>query len=220
MNLKKIILIINILLAILIGGAIYLGFRTWQSGTQIPTSPAQVKDPDLAVTKSSGSTQSQKSLDSFQSVIASDPFATKKPQSIDTTTIIPATINLNEYELKGTIVGENIDSFAIILHRNTREQRLYYLKDRIQGAIIAQIKPDQVVFDLGSNRMENLFMMLVNNSSMGPAFEAFPRSVPLPPSVMPPLPKVMPPQGNSDINPPVIKNLRPKPVEIKKRPLS
>jgi hypothetical protein len=172
------------------------------------------------VTKSPDSTQSQKGLDNFQDVINSDPFGTKKPEAVGPTTeIIMPSINLNEFELKGTIVGENTDSFAIILHRTTREQKLYYLKDRIQGATIAQIKPDQVVFDLGNNRMENLFMMLVNNSSLGPVFEAFPRSGPLPPSVMPPLPKVMSPQGNSDINPP-IKNLRPKPIEIKKRPLS
>ena len=220
MNLKKIILIINILLAILIGGTVYLGFRTWQSGTKSPAIPAEANASVLPVTKSPGSAQSQKGLDNFQYVINSDPFVTKKQETTAPTEIIPTTINLNEYELKGTIVGENADSFAIILHRATREQKLYYLKDRIQGATIAQIKPDQVVFDVGSNRMENLFMMLVNNSSLGPAFEAFPRSGPLPPSVRPPLPKVMSPQGNSDINPPVIKNLRPKPIEIKKRPLS
>jgi uncharacterized alpha/beta hydrolase family protein len=74
MNLKKIILIINILLAILIGGTIYLGFRTWQSGTKSPTIPTEAKALVLPVTESSGSTQSQKSLDSFQYVIHSDPF--------------------------------------------------------------------------------------------------------------------------------------------------
>ena len=172
------------------------------------------------MTKSPASAQSQKGLDNFQYIINSDPFVTKKQETAAATEIIPTTINLNEYELKGTIVGENADSFAIILHRATREQKLYYLKDRIQGATIAQIKADQVVFDVGSNRMENLFMMLVNNSSLEPAFEAFPRSGPLPPSVMPPLPKVMSPQGNSDRSPPVIKNPRSRPIEIKKRPLT
>jgi hypothetical protein len=219
MNLKKIILIINISLAILIGWTCYLGFRTWQSNTHIQTPLPGTKETSL-VPKNTASSISQKGPESFQDVINTDPFGTKKAESQAPIDVSIPTINLNDFELKGTIVGENADSFAIILHRASREQKLYYLRDRIQGATIAQIKADQVTFDLGSGHMENLFMMLVKDSSLRPGFETFPKSVPLPPAVMPPLPKTITPQGISDMNPPVIKNLRPKPIELKKRPLS
>jgi len=75
----------------------------------------------------------------------------------DTTTGGPAvpvteekTIKSTELDLKlkGTVVGENRNSYAIILDGKTNKEDLYYLNDIVQGARIVQVLRDQVVIEL------------------------------------------------------------------------
>lgn len=93
----------------------------------------------------------------YQPIIESDIFDTKKvvPKvPVKQKEIQVTKLNL---ELRGTIVGENEESFAIIWDRDTRKQDLYSLNDFVQEARIIEIMLDRVTLSL-EGRKEALIM--------------------------------------------------------------
>ncbi len=93
----------------------------------------------------------------YQPIIDSDIFDTKKivPKvPVKQKEIQVTKLNL---ELRGTIVGVNEESFAIIWDKKTRMQDLYFLNDFVQGAHIIEIMPDRVILSL-EGRKEALIM--------------------------------------------------------------
>jgi type II secretory pathway component PulC len=147
MNLKRYLLLINICFTVLILWVASNIVLTWASKKQSTSLPRISQEkPTSSVATSS---ESLKKIQDYQSIIRYDVF--------DTTTGGPAvpvteekTIKSTELDLKlkGTVVGENRNSYAIILDGKTNKEDLYYLNDIVQGARIVQVLRDQVVIEL------------------------------------------------------------------------
>lgn len=146
MNLKRYLLLINICITVLILWVASNIVLTWASKKKSARLPqiSHEKPPDTVA----ASSERLKRLQDYQSVIRYDVF--------DTTTSGPAvpgpeekTIKSTELnlKLKGTVVGENRNSYAIILDGKTNKEDLYYLNDFVQGARIVQVLRDRVVIE-------------------------------------------------------------------------
>ena len=150
MRLKKLLLLINIIVTGLI---LWLGYgvaSTWihnsrndedsagPSEKQGEPQPPLVKKP---VTAENYRIIINRDIFDAKSKAKADPVKEKKD----------APISKRDLELKGTVVGENGHSYAIILDRKKRTQSLYYIDDDISGARIVKILPDMVVLDTGKD---------------------------------------------------------------------
>ena len=163
MNLKRYLLLINICFTVLILWVASYIVLTWASKRQsTPLPQVSREEPPKTVAASS---ERLKKLQDYQSVIRYDVF--------DTTTSAPAvpvtedkiikTTELN-LKLKGTVVGENRNSYAIILDGNNNKEDLYYLNDFVQGARIVQVLRDRVVIELKGDK-EVLLMEEITGTS-------------------------------------------------------
>jgi len=146
MNLKRYLLLINICFALLILWVASNIVLTWASKKQGPHLPQiSHEEPTSTIVASS---EKPKKLQDYQTVIRYDIFGTKTggPASpVPEQKIIKSTeLNL---KLKGTVVGENRDSYAMILDKKTNKEDLYYLNDFVHGARIVQVLRDRVVIE-------------------------------------------------------------------------
>ena len=148
MSVKKFLLLINIFLTGLILWMATTIILTWASGKQWK-SPVQATD-----VHSTGSSESfpnnVKKLKDFESVIKHDIFHTTKkaPKTSEKEKKEIKITDLN-LKLKGTVVGENSESYAFILDGSTNKEDLYYLNNFVQGARIVKIMSDRVMLSLG-----------------------------------------------------------------------
>jgi len=158
MHLRKIFLLTNI---IIIGFVLWVGFsiyRTWAStraGTRRP--PATT---GKQVTGNHPPRKTAADLSTFQSVIKTDIFKTHKPpkrSSVRKTP--PAAVKETDLdlELKGTMIDDSGERFAVILDGKTRKQQTYAENDFVNGARIEKILVDRVI--LNRNGAEEALLM-------------------------------------------------------------
>lgn len=157
MNLRRLALLVNMFLGALILWVAADIVLTWVS------SPEGNDRPSIPENKKTGATgiltQQPKRLASFQSIVAQNVFKTsgaearsgseKRIEEIESTKL-----NL---KLKGTVLGENGSSYAIIEDGKDRVQDLYYLNSFVQGAQIVKILADRVILKF-EGRDEALIM--------------------------------------------------------------
>jgi len=147
MNLKRTFLLVN---ACLTGLVLWMAFtiiQTWISTGYIKTqSSVRGSEPrgpaKISVEKSEGQGD-------YRIVIDHDIFGTtktstkgplKQEESVKLTDL-----NL---KLKGTVVGEGRDLYAIIWDGSTNKENLYYPNDFIQGARIVRVLIDRVILEI------------------------------------------------------------------------
>jgi type II secretory pathway component PulC len=146
MNLKIYLLLINICITALIlwvASNIVLTWASKKQGTHLPQISRE--EPTGTVAASS---EKPKKFQDYQNVIRYDMFgtATTGPAvSVPEQKIIKSTEL--DLKLKGTVVGENRNSYAIILDGKANKEDLYYLNDFVQGARIVQVFRDRVVIE-------------------------------------------------------------------------
>ena len=147
MNLKKILLLINVCLTALViwmGANIVLGWapKTTDSN-QIPSDTKKPADP---IKKADGK---PKSLKYYQDIIQNDIFKTSKetPNNAAKEIKVVKLTDLN-LKLKGTVVGDRSNSFAIIWDGSTNKEELYHVDDLVQNAKIVNILSDRVILNL------------------------------------------------------------------------
>jgi type II secretory pathway component PulC len=110
----------------------------------------QVMPPD-ATTAVGPSSAAAKKLKDYQGIIDRDIFhTTAKPTSAKVgKSVKPSDMDLR---LKGTVIGENRNSFAIIQDGTTMNEELYSVNDFVQGARIVEILADQVILSLKGSK--------------------------------------------------------------------
>jgi type II secretion system protein C len=158
MNLKRFLLLGNILLSCLI---IWFGVSiviTWASNRRAEDSalsiPAKASIPkDL--TSSQG-----KRLEDYALITAKDVFHTTKETAKTAGKDQAEEIKVTELslELKGTVVGDGKDSYAFILDRGSRKEEVYYVNDFVMGAQILKIMKGRVILNV-DGKEEALLMV-------------------------------------------------------------
>ena len=148
MNVKKSLLLLNILLT---GLVLWTGFKiydTWASHKRLEKRSIAA-DLDTKGVEKPGTRKFKKRSD-YRFIVSRDIFkTTAKPsrrsmaQKIDVGKLKENT----RFELMGTVVGEDGNSYAIIREKNKKEQDLYALDDAIDDVKISQILSDRVVIE-------------------------------------------------------------------------
>jgi len=158
MRLRKIFLLTNI---IIVGLILWVGFtiyRTWAS-TQPGTYQPSVKSGK----KAAGNRSPRKGvadISTFQSVIKADIFKTHKSmEGSRAQETSPAAVKETDLDLqlKGTMIDDAGERFAVILDGKSREQQTYAENDFVNGVRIERILADRVILDRKGTR-ESLLM--------------------------------------------------------------
>lgn len=180
MNLRKALWLSNMLIFCLI---------VWQ-GTEIALSWTSKRDaspphsrrrppvfsPDSALKNQA------KDFSEFRAVIEHNIFKTadagdaapQKQESLEPVEEIEVT--KLDLTLKGTVLGVNEPSFAVIEEGKGKEEELYYLSDFVQGARIVRILPDRVILDV--NGKEEALIMTAERAPMPRSRLPYARSLP------------------------------------------
>ncbi len=141
-------MLLNLLLAGLILWVGVTIFRTWASArTRNPGQTIKITKKDIAPPSHDKKTES---MQYFQSVIDSDIFHTKKSVKkpvLKKESPLPLKVTDLNLELKGTMMGDTGERFAVILDGKTREQEIYRVNDFVQGVRIERILEAQVVLN-------------------------------------------------------------------------
>jgi type II secretory pathway component PulC len=158
MNLKRFLLLGNILLSGLI---LWVGVSivtTWASSRQAGDSalsvPAKTSSPkDLTSSKG-------KRLEDYGLIASKDVFHTTKETAKKVGKDQAEEIKVTELnlELKGTVVGDGKDSYAFILDRGSSKEEVYYANDYVVGARIVRIMKGRVI--LGVDGKEEALLMV------------------------------------------------------------
>jgi type II secretory pathway component PulC len=158
MNLKRFLLLGNILLSGLI---IWVGVSivtTWASNRRagdstlsVPTKTASPKD----LTSSKG-----KRLEDYGLIASKDVFHTTKETAKTAGKDQGEEIKVTELnlELKGTVVGDGKESYAFILDRGSKKEDSYYVNDFVMGAQILRIMKGRVILNV-DGKEEALLML-------------------------------------------------------------
>lgn len=177
MNLRKIALLINIGLICLIIWAATDIVLTWRNQKQ--EEAHKKADSPKASSPTKILPNRPKTLRDFQPIIAKNIFKTVKSESAPGSTrqkdekeIEATSLNLN---LKGTVLGENEPSFAIIGDGKNKED-LYYMKEFVEGAQIVKILSDRVILNV--NGKEEALIMSDESKPSPIVNRPLPRGIP------------------------------------------
>lgn len=145
MNLKRLLLLINICLAGLIlwtASSIYMTWRSSKGEKELP--PGRTAESGSTVKATSGRPKKQKD---YRIIVYRDIFDTAKEAPRKKQKKIAKVTKL-ALKLKGTVTGGKRNSYAIIEDGTTMKEELYSLNDFVQGARIVQILHNQVILNL------------------------------------------------------------------------
>jgi type II secretory pathway component PulC len=158
MNLKRFLLLGNVLLSGLIIWAGVSIVTTWASsrgaGDSALSVPAKTSSPkDLTSSKG-------KRLEDYGLIASKDVFHTTKETAKSAGKEQTEDIKVTELnlELKGTVMGDGKDSYAFILDRGSRKEEVYYANDYVMGAQIVRIMKGRVILSV-DGREEALLMV-------------------------------------------------------------
>ena len=158
MNLKRFLLLGNILLSGLIiwaGVSIVTTWassgRTGDSALSVPSKMSMPKD----LTSSKGKRLGRLWADRIQGCLSHHKETAKTAGKDQAEDIKVTDLNL---ELKGTVVGDGKDSYAFILDRGSRKEEVYYANDYVMGAQILKIMKGRVILNV-DGREEALLMV-------------------------------------------------------------
>jgi len=165
MNIKKAILLANVLLTgLVIWGATNVFFFWSSSRAKAGPTPEAGRIDKVMEAKS---LQNPRTLKEYETLIRHDIFSAAKSTSkapIKEVKIAQTNLDLT---LKGTAVGKEHESYAIILDNKTKKQDLYYVNTSIQGARISNIEQDRVILDV-NGRQEALILSEKRTASRRP----------------------------------------------------
>ena len=150
MNLKRFLLLGNIILSCLILWAGVSIVATWASSGR--TGEADLSVPSKMSMPKDRAASKGKRLEDYALITAKDVFHTSKEiaktAGKDDEDIKLTDLNL---ELKGTVVGDGKDSYAFILEKGSKKEEVYYANDYVMGAQILRIMKGRVILNVNGS---------------------------------------------------------------------
>jgi len=157
MNLKRFLLLGNIILSCLILWAGVSIVATWASSGR--TGDADLSVPSKMSMPKDRAASKGKRLEDYALITAKDVFHTSKetPKTAgkDDEDIKVTDLNL---QLKGTVVGDGKDSYAFILDKGSKKEEVYFANDYVMGSQILKIMKGRVILNV--NGSEEALLML------------------------------------------------------------
>ena len=150
MNLKRFLLLGNIILSCLVIWAGVSIVATWASSGR--TGDADLSVPSKMSMPKDRAASKGKRLEDYALITAKDVFHTSKEiaktAGKDDEDIKLTDLNL---ELKGTVVGDGKDSYAFILEKGSKKEEVYYANDYVMGAQILRIMKGRVILNVNGS---------------------------------------------------------------------
>jgi len=158
MNLKRFLVLGNILLS---GIIVWVGvsiFTTWASSREAGDSALSVR-AKTSVPKDLTSSKGKR-LEDYGLIASRDVFHTTKLVGKTAGKDLAAEIKATELnlELKGTVIGDGKDFYAFILDKGSSKEEIYYVNDFVGGARIDSIMKGRVILNV-DGRKEALLMV-------------------------------------------------------------
>jgi len=180
MNFKKAILLANVFITTLILWMVGSILFTWASNFNTKSNIKETKSNTIQPPAKAAVLT--KDLKDFELIVKKDMFNT--PEDTSGAAAVTRDGGKNErtsanLKLRGTIVGQNNTSYAIIFDGSTGKEDLYELNDSIQGAHIQKILADRVILNF-NGREETLLLPVENTGAPRSAYRP-PRKVKRPP---------------------------------------
>jgi len=150
MNLKRFLLLGNIILSCLILWAGVSIVATWASSGR--TGDADLSVPSKMSMPKDRAASKGKRLEDYALITAKDVFHTSK-EIAKTAGKDDEDIKLTDLdlELKGTVVGDGKDSYAFILEKGSKKEEVYYANDYVMGAQILRIMKGRVILNVNGS---------------------------------------------------------------------
>lgn len=175
-NLRKILVVFNILLAGLCAWVLFDVVSFWVSSQNGGRNPAV--NPGSEVDSTRSTLVAPPSLKEYELLPTADIFRTSPGVNPSQGAPSPEDSNVTglDLRLKGTILGNNAQAYAVIEDGKTKTQLLYSLNDLVHGVRIIAIEPDHVV--LGTHGKNEVLMMSEEGAeetvSLSPPTRRFP----------------------------------------------
>lgn len=149
MKLRKYLLLINVVLTALLGWTAYSVYVNWSADRQRESLTSKAGIPQPVNTSQAGSSSGPSY---YQSIITQDIFGTSKQkptieQAEKPKVVVEIPVSRRSLSLKGTVVGRNNESYAVISEAKAPEGDVYRVNDMLQNARILEILPDRVILE-------------------------------------------------------------------------
>lgn len=188
MNAKSIAILGNLAIAALvlwITASIALNWiaQRRNTGLPVPTGPPSSRE---AVPRQ------QKTLEEYAAISDKNIFHSEKGPAA-ATSIGEEDIKVTELNLglKGTVVGEGRNSYAVIIDHDSGKEDVYFQDDFVMGARIARISPSKVILNFNGNEEA---LLMSDESRVLPELGSSSRQGP---ASRPPLRRVTPPRRSA-----------------------
>jgi type II secretory pathway component PulC len=162
MKIKRLLMMANLIIVVLIllvAKEIFFPEARYLPDKALKQGVAQANP----VSAPSGKNEARRAAD-YQMIIQKDIFRTAgKVQSPGVRPEEKIKVTGLNLILKGTVIGEGRDSYAVIMDGSTQKEELYLLNDFVEGARIVRIDPERVIFSKEGGR-EALLMSMENDS--------------------------------------------------------
>ncbi|PKN64666.1 MAG: hypothetical protein CVU57_13840 [Deltaproteobacteria bacterium HGW-Deltaproteobacteria-15] len=148
MKLRRYLLLINVVLTALLGWTAYSVYLSWSADRQRESLTSRAGIPQPVNTSQAGSSSGPSY---YQSIIAQDIFGTSKQkptmEQVEKPKVVEIPVSRRNFSLKGTVVGRNNDSYAVISEARAPEGDVFRVNDMLQNARILEILPDRVILE-------------------------------------------------------------------------
>ena len=167
MKIKKLLVLVDILL---IGLVLWLGADIvigWTSSTLGNKAAPSTKNGEEK--QGLSAVASMKSVRNYYYIIARDVFGTAQKRQTSAPVLNAKKVEATQLplRLKGTVVGDERESYAVIQEGNADKEKLYAVNDKVQSARIIRIESDQVILDV-NGKEEALYISYEEKSTPRP----------------------------------------------------
>jgi len=172
-NLKIVFVLVNLALwGLIIYAGVSIGMDIWSGGKTDPElAPAGDSQPTAVRTPIEG----RKPVQTYNRIVAQDIFGTTRktvqPKAVQPVQPIELKETPLNLKLKGTVVGDNVASYAMIFDGRTRKEEIYRVQEYVQGAKIVEIRKDSVILQ-GSKGKELLSLSSTDSTPDAPQIPA------------------------------------------------
>ncbi|RJR42025.1 MAG: hypothetical protein C4576_16800 [Desulfobacteraceae bacterium] len=148
MEVKKYLMLMNVVLTALIAWAAYNAYVSWSAERQKGSSTSR---SGISQPVKTAQANPSAGLSYYQSIITNDIFGTTRQKPAEQierpkpAAEIP--VSRRNLSLRGTVVGRDNNSYAVISESRSPEGEVFRVNDLLQNARILEILPDRVILE-------------------------------------------------------------------------
>ncbi len=145
---RRYLILINIVFTALIGWTAYEAYITWSAERK---GGAVTADAGVAQAARENPVERSTGFPYYQAIIAQDLFGTtvqkQQVRKVEKPRVEEIPVSRRSLHLKGTVVGRENNSYAVIVDGRNPEGEVFRVNDMLHNARILEILPDRVILE-------------------------------------------------------------------------